>query len=196
MLLAKCCHDMDIMMWMMSPDSPVSVSSFGSKFQFKPKNAPKNAGTRCLVDCPLVDECLFSAKRLYLDHPDRWQVYVWQALESIENPTDDDRRELLKTSPYGKCIYKCDNNVVDHQSVLVNFKSGATGTHNMTGGAAAPLRTIRVIGTNGEIYGEFENNYIKIMKINPEKGKDFDYEEIDLSKDEGITGVTAVVTKI
>ena len=67
MLLAKCCHDIDIMMWMMSETKPVSISSFGSKFQFKPENAPKDAGTRCLVDCPLVDTCRYSAKRLYLD---------------------------------------------------------------------------------------------------------------------------------
>lgn len=188
MLLAKCCHDMDIMMWLMKETEPVSVSSVGSIFQFKPENAPEGAGTRCVVDCPLVDTCPQSAKRIYLDHPDRWEVYVWQPLESIKEPTYEQRLELLKHSPYGKCAYKCGNNVVDHQSVLVNFKSGATGTHNMTGGAAAPLRTIRVVGTKGEIYGEFENNYIRIMTINPEKGKDYDLTEIDLSKDENFAG--------
>lgn len=182
MLLAKCCHDMDIMMWLMSETEPVSVSSVGSIFQFKPENAPKGAGTQCVVDCPLVNTCPQSAKRIYLDHPNRWEVYVWQPLESIKEPTDEQRLELLKHSPYGRCAYKCGNNVVDHQSVLVNFKSGATGTHNMTGGAAMPLRTVRVVGTKGEIYGEFENNYIRIMTINPEKGKDYDLEEIDLSK--------------
>ena len=65
-------------------------------------------------------------------------------------------------SPYGRCIYKCDNDVVDHQSVLINFESGATGTHNLTGGSAESLRTIRVIGTRGEIYGELENKFVKI----------------------------------
>lgn len=188
MLLAKCCHDVDIMMWLMSETKPVSVSSVGSKFQFKNENIPEGAGTQCVVDCPLVDTCLQSAKRIYLDHPNRWEVYVWQTLESIENPTDEQRLEVLKTSPYGRCAYRCDNNVVDHQSVLVNFENGATGTHNMVGGAAAPLRTIRVVGTKGEIYGEFENNYIKVMTINPEKGKDYDLEEIDVSKYDGVSG--------
>ena len=196
MLLAKCCHDMDIMMWLMSPVKPVSVSSVGSKFQFKPENAPEGAGTRCLVDCPNVDTCRYSAKRLYLDHPDRWEVYVWRSLESIENPTDEQRREVLINSDYGRCIYKCDNDVVDHQSVLVNFEGGATGTHNMTGGSAEPLRTVRVIGTKGEIYGEFENKFINIKKINPDPGKDYDEEIVDLSHisgeghgggDEGLT---------
>ncbi len=185
MLLAKCCHDMDIMMWLMAPDKPVSVSSVGSRFQFKPENAPENSGTRCLVDCPNVDTCDFSAKRLYLDHPDRWEVYVWRSLEGIENPTEEDRIRALNESDYGKCIHKCDNNVVDHQSVLVAFESGATGTHNMTGGSAEPLRTIRVIGTKGEIYGEFENKFIKVKIINPDPGKDFDEEFIDLSNISG-----------
>lgn len=81
MLLAKCCHDIDLMMWMMSDTQPSMISSFGSKFQFKPENAPKEAGTKCLVDCPLVDTCRYSAKRLYLDQPKRWAFYIWDKLE-------------------------------------------------------------------------------------------------------------------
>jgi len=84
-------------------------------------------------------------------------------------------------SDYGRCIYKCDNDVVDHQSVLVNFKSGATGTHNMVGGSPEPLRTIRVIGTKGEIYGEFEHAFIEVRKQNPAKENYYDKEVIDMS---------------
>lgn len=181
MLLAKCCHDLDIMMWMMSETKPVSVSSVGGKYQFKPENAPKGAGTRCMVDCPLVDTCLFSTKRLYIDHPDRWAFYVWDALEDKENPTIEDKIALMKSdSPYARCIYRCDNNVVDHQSVLIQFASGATGTHNMTGGASAPLRRIHIIGTKGEIYGNFEESKFYVSKINPDPGKECDIEEVDL----------------
>ena len=179
MLLAKCCHDMDMIMWMMSETKPVAISSFGSKFQFKPENAPKEAGTRCLVDCPLVDTCRYSAKRLYLDQPERWAFYIWDKLEEIENPTDEDRITLLKgDSNYGKCIYKCDNNVVDHQSVLINFASGATGTHNMVGGSSKPQRRIHIIGTLGEIYGDFEEFYVS--KIHPTKTDEKVVEEVDL----------------
>lgn len=190
MLLAKCCHDLDIMMWLMSPDKPVSVSSFGSKMQFTEENAPKGSGTRCLVDCPYVDSCDFSAKKIYFNHPDQWEVYVWRSIENIENPTDEDRKKVLTESDYGKCIYKCDNNVVDHQSVLVNFASGATGTHNMTGGSAQPLRTLRIVGTKGEMYGEYENKIIKIKTVNPDSPKMYDEEIIDLSfiSDEGHNG--------
>ena len=196
MLLAKCCHDLDLMMWLMGNDKPVSVSSVGSRFHFRPENAPENSGTRCLVDCPRVDYCDYSAKRLYLDHPDSWEVYVWRELEDIENPTDEQRRELLMKSEYGRCMFKCDNDVVDHQSVLVNFASGATGTHNLTGGAAESLRTIRVIGTKGEIYAELENKFVKIKTINPDPNKYFDERIIDLSKtpDEGHGGADTALT--
>ncbi len=196
MLLAKCCHDLDLMMWLMGDDKPVSVSSVGSRFHFRPENAPENSGTRCLVDCPRVDYCDYSAKRLYLDHPDSWEVYVWRDLEDIENPTEEQRRQLLMESEYGRCMFKCDNDVVDHQSVLVNFASGATGTHNLAGGSAESLRTIRVIGTKGEIYAELEKKFVKIKTINPDPNKYFDERIIDLSQtpDEGHGGADTALT--
>ncbi len=190
MLLAKCCHDLDIMTWLMGDDKPVSVSSVGSRFQFREENAPEGAGTRCLVDCPHADSCRYSAKRLYLDHPNNWEVYIWRDIENIKNPTYEDYKNSLLKSDYGKCIYKCGNDVVDHQSVLVNFKSGATGTHNLTGGSAESIRTLRVIGTKGEIYAEMENKFITLKEINPTPTTYFEETKIDLSDvpDEGHGG--------
>lgn len=184
MLLAKCCHDLDIMMWMMSETKPKKISSFGGKYQFKIENAPKNAGTICMKDCPLVDTCVYSTKRLYIDHPDRWAFYVWDALENKENPTIEDKIALMKSdNPYARCIYKCDNDVVDHQSVLVEFESGATGTHNMVGGSAEPRRNIHIVGTKGEIFGNFEESKFTVLKINPSPdahNEECDVEEVDL----------------
>ncbi len=190
MLLAKCCHDLDIMTWLMGDDKPVSVSSVGTRFQFREENAPENAGTHCLVDCPLVETCRYSAKRLYLDHPNNWEVYIWRDIEHIKNPTYEDYKNSLLKSDYGKCIYKCGNDVVDHQSVLVNFASGATGTHNLTGGSAESIRTLRVIGTKGEIYAEMENKFVNLKVINPTTTTYFDETHIDLSHmpDEGHGG--------
>ena len=177
MLLAKCCHDIDLMMWMMSDTQPSMISSFGSKFQFKPENAPKEAGTKCLVDCPLVDTCRYSAKRLYLDQPKRWAFYIWDKLEGIENPTDEDRINLLKgDSNYGRCIYKCDNNVADHQS------------HNMVGGSAGPMRRIHIIGTKGEIYGDFEESKFTVAKIHPTKTDEKTVEVVDLNVNGDMVG--------
>lgn len=184
MLLAKCCHDLDIIMWMMSETKPKQISSFGGKFQFKPENAPKEAGTICMKDCPLVNTCVYSTKRLYIDHPDRWAFYVWDALEGKKNVTIEDKIALMKSdSPYARCIYKCDNNVVDHQSVLINFESGATGTHNMVGGSAEPRREIHIIGTKGEIFGNFEESKFTVLKIDPSPdahNEECDVDEVDL----------------
>ncbi len=185
MLLAKCCHDLDIIMWIMGSVKPKQISSFGSKFQFKPENAPENAGTICMKDCPLVDTCDYSTKRLYIDHPDRWAFYVWNALEGIENPTMEDKINLMKTdNQYARCIYKCDNDVVDHQSVLINFENGATGTHNMVGGSAEPRRDIHIIGTKGEIFGNFEESKYTVLKIDPSPDAhhgECDVEEVNLN---------------
>jgi predicted dehydrogenase len=138
-----------------------------------------------MVDCPHVDSCVYSTKRLYIDHPDRWAFYVWDKLEHIENPTIEDKIALMKSdSPYARCIYKCDNDVVDHQSVLVNFANGATGTHNMVGGSAQSLRKIHIIGTKGEISGNFEESKYTIKKINPSPdafNEECDVEEVDLN---------------
>lgn len=182
MLLAKCCHDIDILMWLMEGTKPTKVNSYGSIFQFKPEKAPEQAGTRCLVDCPLVDSCDFSAKRIYLDHPRRWAMYVWDALEGLDHdPTIEEKANLLKgDSPYGKCIYKSGNNVVDHQSVLFSFENGATATHNMVGGSARSTRTIHVIGTKGEIYGDFESSTLHLQTIMSESPTGFCYEEVEL----------------
>lgn len=180
MLLAKCCHDIDIMMWLMSETKPKFVSSFGCNKQFVKENAPENSGTRCIVDCPLVDECLYSAKRIYIDHPDRWSFYVWDALEHLDNPTIEDKIELLKTSPYGVCAYKSDNNVVDHQTVSVMFENGATGTHNMVGGTSNGTRTIHITGTKGVIKGDFEKGRFTLSKIDPRPGCEHDDTVFDM----------------
>lgn len=185
MLLAKSCHDIDIMTWLMGDDLPASVSSFGSLFQFRPENAPANAGTRCLVDCPIEENCRYSAKKLYIDHPDRWGCYIWTEFENRENvPIEEKIASLKNDNPFGRCIYKCDNNVVDHQSVLVNFKSGATGTHNMNGGASESKRMIHIIGTKGEIDGIFEYNKFTVSKISASHPDGFTRETVDLSEKE------------
>ena len=184
MLLQKCCHDMDLMMWLMNETTPAQITSFGGKYQFKPENAPEGAGNICMVDCPHVETCRYSAKRLYIDHPERWSIYVWDRLEHLEDPAIEDKIALMKSdSPYARCIYKCDNDIVDHQSVMVNFASGATGTLNMIGGCATGERKIHVIGTKGEISGNFSESKYILRKINPSIDAvegEYDEEIVDL----------------
>ena len=173
MLMSKCCHDLDLIMWFKSGITPVSVASFGSNLQFRPEKAPAGAGTMCLVDCPIEPDCLYSARKHYLDNPDRWKPYVWTALEDIPDPTPEQRLEQLKQDDrYGRCVWRSDNDVVDHQSVILDFEDGSTATHNMIGGTARPVRSIHLLGTTGEIEGIFEDSRFVIRRIDPQPGRD------------------------
>ena len=182
MLMAKCCHDLDVIAWMKSGIRPRSVASFGNNFQFQPEKAPPGAGTRCLVDCPIEADCLYSARKHYIDHPDRWDFYVWDSLEHIENPTIEQKIHSLETdNPYGRCVWKCGMEVVDHQSLVIEFEDGTTATHNMIGGTSKPSRAIHLIGTRGEIQGVFEDSRFVIRHIDPRPGHEYSEKLVDLT---------------
>ncbi len=156
MLLAKCCHDLDIISWMKSGIAPRWVASHGSLMYFKPENAPPGSGTRCLVDCHIEEPCPYSARKHYIEQG-LWKFYAWDDLEPIENPTVEQKLASLRgDNPYGRCVWRCDNDVVDHQSVSVEFEDGCVATHTMVGGTARPCRSLHLVGTQGEIQGTLE----------------------------------------
>jgi predicted dehydrogenase len=188
MLMAKSCHDLDLIAWMKSGVRPQRVASFGNNFQFRPEKVPTEAGTRCLVDCPIEPSCLYSARKHYLDHPDRWTMYVWDSLEHLEKPSLEDMAESLKTSPYGLCAWKTDMDVVDHQSVLIEFADGCTATLNMIGGSSKPSRSIHLVGTKGEIQGNLEDSRFTIRHIDPRPGHEYSEEIVDLSVNGDMSG--------
>ena len=189
MLLSKSCHDMDLVMWLMSGVAPITVSSFGGNYQFTPDKKPAGAGTRCLVDCSIEEDCLYSAKKHYIDHPYRWSFYVWDCLEHIEKPTIEQKIESLKTdNAYGRCVWECDNDVVDHQSIIIDFENGCTATLNMIGGCAKPDRTLHVVGTKGEIWGSMAAESFVIRRIDTRPGHEYSEEVYDLNIEGDITG--------
>ncbi len=190
MLMAKSCHDLDLIAWMHSGVPVARVSSFGGNFQFRPERAPEGAGTRCLVDCPIEADCLYSAKKHYIDHPDRWSFYVWDTLEHMDPPpTIQDKIASLKAdNPYGRCVWKCDNDVVDHQSVIAEFADGCTATLNMIGGSSKPTRSIHLVGTKGEIQGVLEESTFTIRHIDPRRGHEFSEQIVDLRVGGDMTG--------
>lgn len=189
MLMAKSCHDLDIIAWMKSGVAPVRVSSAGNNFQFRPDKAPAGAGTRCLVDCPIEADCLYSARKHYIDHPDRWAFYVWDSIEHIENPTIEDKIASLKgDNPYGRCVWKCDNDVVDHQSVVIEFSDGCTATLNMIGGSSRPARHLHLVGTKGEIQGCFEDSKFVVRHIDPRPGHEYTEETVTINVQGDMSG--------
>ena len=183
MLLAKCSHDIDLIMWMKSGVRPVRVASFGGRLEFKPENAPKGSGTRCLVDCPpeVENECPFSARKQYLEHPNRWQLYVWRELEGCENPTEEQREALLKVNDYGLCAYKTDAQVVDNQTVILQFEDGCIASHNMLSGTPTAQRTIHITGERGEIVGKLDENRFTIRLLDPHSTDEYHEETVDLN---------------
>ena len=173
MLMSKCSHDLDLISWMKSGIRPRAVASFGSQFQFRPERTPEGAGTRCLVDCPIEPTCLYSARKHYIDRDDRRNFYVWDGFRGTEEPTLAQKIAALETdSPFGRCVWKSGTQVVDHQSVIVDFADGATATHVMVGGAVRPQRSIHLIGTRGEIQGVFQDNRFVVRRIEPWRDAD------------------------
>ena len=120
-------------------------------------SCPAGAGTRCLVDCPIEPTCLYSARKHYLDHPTRWAFYVWQPLEHLANPTMDDMVASLRgDNPYGRCVWKCDNDVVDNQTVAMQFAGGASVVLFMHGHSHEEARTMRYDGTRATLRAKFD----------------------------------------
>jgi predicted dehydrogenase len=150
MILAKCCHDLDILFWNLGPVT--RLNSFGSLIHYRPENAPPGAPQRCTDGCPVADDCPWYAPRLYLrdDEYTGWPISVISEDTSLEA-----RRRALETGPYGRCVYYCDNDVVDHQTVNLEFASDATGVLFMHGHSHEEGRTMRYDGTQATLRGKF-----------------------------------------
>lgn len=156
MILAKCCHDLDLMAWFVGQPC-LRLASYGSLRHFRPQDAPPGAPERCTDGCPVEATCVHSAPRFYLREFPGWP---WS---DVSLATDlGSRRRALETGPYGRCVYRAGNDVVDHQVLALEFEGGVTATFAMHGFAAVPARTIRVSGTLGELRGAFEKGEIEV----------------------------------
>lgn len=165
LLLAKCCHDTDLMCWLNNATEPTEVASFGSRAFYTPENAPKNSTEYC-YDCPCKDNCMFDAYKFELKM-DCCPQYTWASLDKPTNEITKAEKELfLRKSEYGKCVYKTDMDIVDRQCVSVNFANGSIATLNMVGGASKAGRHIHVVCEYGEIIGYIEENKIIYRRFN------------------------------
>ncbi|MCA9804470.1 MAG: Gfo/Idh/MocA family oxidoreductase [Cyanobacteria bacterium HKST-UBA02] len=151
MLLSKCCHDLDILVWMMDHTKPLAVTSRGSLSHFRPEKAPPGATVRCTDSCPAEEQCAFFAPRFYLD--EKLDPYFAYAISSDISAAG--RMKALENGPYGRCVYKCDNDVVDHQSVIIDFADGALATLVMHGLSDREGRTMRYDGSRASIRATF-----------------------------------------
>lgn len=169
-LLAKCCHDFDMICWLNDKSVPEKVVSFGGRNYFVPKNAPAGSGTRCLCDCPPAVEarCPYSARKIYLDN-NPMPVIVWAGLGKLpgEETYEERLASLRGDNPHGRCIFKTDADLVDEQMTMLAFADGSTAYHNLYSGAAQAGRRIKIYGTKGEIEGFTEDGYFTVRLYNP-----------------------------
>lgn len=148
MIVQKCCHDFDILGWVLG-DTVARLASFGSLYHFHPDRAPPGAAERC-VDCP-VDDCPFDARIVYLNMANTgWPVHVL-----TDDLSRSGRLAALGDGPYGRCVYTAGSDVVDHQVVAMEMRSGASVTLTMHGHSPREERTMRYDGSKATLRGRF-----------------------------------------
>ncbi|WNQ11369.1 Gfo/Idh/MocA family oxidoreductase [Paenibacillus aurantius] len=179
-LMQKCCHDLDLITWFKTGVRPVKVSSYGNIIQFREDRAPQGSGTRCLTDCGIEESCPYSAKKLYVDHP-LWGTYVWpRYLEGVRLNTEEKLQSLRTDNPFGRCVWRCDNDIVDHQAVLFEFEDGSTAVHNLVGATAKACRTVHITGTKGEIQGLLEDGVFVIRHPDLAEGRTYTEKRVEI----------------
>jgi predicted dehydrogenase len=169
MLLAKCCHDMDLLRWWIGKKC-LAVSSFGYLKHFRKDKRPAGAADRCM-DCSLADaKCSYSAKKIYFQKLQSNEL-SWPLNMVIDEMTPEALDNALRTGPYGRCVYACDNDVVDHQVVNLSFEDDITASFTMTA-FTPPGRKTRIMGSLG--YLEGDENIIRVFDYNTEQWTEFD----------------------
>lgn len=183
MILAKSCHDLDIILWLTGKNCR-KVSSFGGLYLFREDKAPEGSAKRC-VDCGVSESCPYNATEIYVNSKFGYRSGYrgWPLSVLTQNlDTDTELLQAIKEGPYGRCVYHCDNDVVDHQVVNMEFDGGITASFTMCAFTSSGGRTIKVMGTKGDITGDMAKNIIHIQAFGkPEKIIDINKLGLDLS---------------
>ena len=181
MLLAKCCHDLDLICWMKSGIKPKKVASFGGRHFFTSDHAPEGSALRC-DDCSIERECEYSAIRHHVDNG-WWPFYALADETDYERGLEIDEEAMrahVVNSDYGRCVWHCDNDVVDRQSVIIEFEDGCVATHDMVTNSADGARRIQLTGTKGDIYGDMIEGRFTVSKPGAVGGTESVVEEVQI----------------
>jgi predicted dehydrogenase len=165
LLLHKCSHDIDYINWLFREPCK-KVSSFGSLKYFTCGSAPEESTRRCTDGCSLIGSCPYSALKLYVNSP----LTEWPARDICRIHTRDEHLKAVKDGPFGLCVWHADNDVVDHQVVMMEFEGGATATCTLSGFSATNGRRIRLQGTHGEILFDEAAGIISTNRFADEDG--------------------------
>lgn len=156
LILAKCSHDMDILHWL-ADAKPARIASFGSLKRFRPQYAPQGSSERCLDGCTIEASCPYSARRIYLGEHVGWPVSLISVDTSLAA-----RTQAIKNGPYGRCVYHSDNDVVDRQTVSIEFDNGTVASFEVSAFNKRTERNIHIGGSEGELSGCFEDGSLTI----------------------------------
>lgn len=159
MILAKCCHDLDILRFLADAECE-QIASVGSLQHFRSQNAPDGAPLRCLDGCVHRRDCLYYAPDQYLTGDTDWPTAVISADKSHSA-----RLQALQTGPYGRCVYRCDNDVCDNQMVQMRFTNGVNASLTVSAFTPTMTRSIVVYGTKGRLSGNLDTNTIRIEAL-------------------------------
>ena len=166
MIMAKCCHDLDLLQYFAHSRCKY-ISSMGDLRFFKKENKPKDSADRC-TNCKYMETCTYSAKRIYVDGfigCGRRQVFPFTLISDDYPVTEESMWKSIREGRYGKCVFACDNNVVDNQTVIMTFENGITATLKMEAFVRDGGRDIRFLGTDGEIDLREGQNTITLKKF-------------------------------
>ena len=156
-ILAKCSHDLDLILWLTGKRC-LSVSSVGSLDYFTKENMPAGAPERCADGCP-AEDCPYHALRFYLP-----RIPGWPTNNMHPAPTEENIRQILDTTRYGRCVFRQDNDVVDHQQVQLLMEDHVTVSFSVNAMHTRATRTIRIGGTGGELWGDLGENKLYLQK--------------------------------
>ncbi len=182
MILQKCCHDMDIILYLLGGKHCKRLNSFGSLYEFRADRAPEGAALRCMDGCACKEDCPFDAEKIYITNKAtgiaNGVTYPTEVL--VTEPTVERVYEAIKTGPYGRCVYHCDNDVVDHQTINMEFEDGITAAFTMSGLTECPRRQIKLMGTKGQIDADMDTGIITVI---PHGQPKYDIDVHDLTDD-------------
>lgn len=146
-IIAKCCHDLDLIRWFMDKKC-VSVSSYGGLYYFNAKNAPDGSAPYC-ADCDenTRKDCLYNSYAIY---PERIKHAVVGGTARL---VDKDINKVIdeKSDPIAKCVFHSGNDAVDNQVVNMLFEDGATANLTMIAYSKDCYRYLHVHGTKGDV---------------------------------------------
>ena len=161
MILAKCTHDLDLIQSYIGSECD-TLSSVGELTHFKPSEAPEGAADKCF-ECNYMESCPYSAKTQYLDAWLKARTDTYPYNVPCTSPiTEEKMRAALERGPYGRCVYKCDNDVVDHQLIQMSFKNGVKASLTMIAFSRFCGRRMEFFGTGGQITLDEVRNFIRV----------------------------------